>query len=154
MNASLMRHGFVLILLALVSGLFVPAMAVPRLGLSAHTIGVLGGVLLIAVAAIWQAFRLSATQRRWLAGAWLYSGYVNWLGCLLGAVLGAGESTPLASGGRVGPPLAEALVAALLGSVAVASFVAVGLSLWGLRGGTERAAGAGVPGAAGEGDRP
>ena len=133
MNRSLIRHGFILILAALISGLFVQTMAIPRLGLSAHTIGVLGGVLLIAIGAIWQQFSLSARLRRPMVCAWLYSSYVNWFACVVGAVFGAGKVTPLASAGVTGSVVAEAVVFVLLGSVALASFVAVGLSLWGLR---------------------
>lgn len=133
MNVSLFRHAFWLILLSLTGGLFVPAMAVPRLGLSAHTIGALGGVLLIAVGAIWEQFRLTRVQGTWLKWSWLYSSYVNWLGCLIGAVLGTGKATPLASAGYVGGDSAEFVVSALLLSVGIASFIAVGLSLWGLR---------------------
>jgi hydroxylaminobenzene mutase len=133
MSRSIIRHGFILILIALVSGLFVPAMPIPRLGLSAHTIGILSGVLLIAIGAIWQQFSLPPTQTKVMYWSWLYSSYINWLGCLVGAVLGAGKATPLASAGAVGSEVAEAAVAILLGTVAMASFVAVGLSLWGLR---------------------
>lgn len=133
MTRRLIRHGFILILIALVSALFIPAMPIPRLGLSAHTIGILSGVLLIAVGSIWTQFSLSPRQTQILYWSWLYSSYVNWLGCLLGAVLGAGKATPLASAGTVGSSDAEAVVGLLLGSVALASFIAVGLSLWGLR---------------------
>lgn len=56
-----------------------------RLGVSAHTIGVLSGVLLIALGAVWAQFRLSAGQARLHHGAWLYSSYINWFACLLGA---------------------------------------------------------------------
>lgn len=132
-NVSLFRYAFALILLSLIGGLFVPAMTVPRLGLSAHTIGVLGGVLLIAVGAIWQHFHLTSAQGAWLKWSWLYSSYINWFGCLVGAVLGAGRTTPIASGGYVGSDITEFVVSALLISVAIASFIAVGLSLWGLR---------------------
>ena len=108
-------------------------MAIPRLGLSAHTIGILGGVLLIAVGAIWQQFSLSVRQTQIMYWSWLYSSYINWLGCLIGGVFGAGKTTPVASAGTVGSPLAEGVVAFLLISVGVVSFVAVGLALWGLR---------------------
>lgn len=137
MNRSLVRHGFILILLALVSGLFVQAMPIPRLGLSAHTIGLLSGALLIAIGAVWPMFVLSLRQSAVLYGAWLYASYINWLGCLLGAIFGAGKATPVAAAGVVGSAAAEALVGGLLLSVAVASFVAIGLSIYGLR---ERAA--------------
>lgn len=133
MNVSLFRHAFVLILLSLIGGLFIPAMAVPRLGLSAHTIGALSGALLIAVGAIWQHFRISNVYGAWLKWSWLYSGYVNWFACIVGAVLGAGKMTPIAAAGHVGSSTTETLVSALFISVAIASFIAVGLSLWGLR---------------------
>ncbi|MDH3647014.1 MAG: hydrogenase [Gammaproteobacteria bacterium] len=133
MHIPIIRHGFILILLALISGLFVPTMEIPRLGLSAHTVGILSGVLLIAVGSIWQLIVLSDSQRSIMHWSWLYASYVNWLGCLAGAIFGAGKSTPLASAGVVGTPTAELLVAVLLTSAGVLSFVAVGLSLWGLR---------------------
>tara|TARA_R110000850_G_scaffold3976_2_gene18849 strand:- start:842 stop:1258 length:417 start_codon:yes stop_codon:yes gene_type:complete len=134
MNNKIIRHGFILILIALVSGLFIPAMTVPRLGLSSHTIGILSGVLLIAIGAIWQQFSLSSKQSQWLYYSWLYSSYVNWLGCITGAILGSGKTTPIAASGIVGSEFSETIVAAMLISVGLVSFIAVGLSLWGLRG--------------------
>ena len=133
MNLSLFRYAFVLILLSLVGGFFIPAMAIPRLGLSAHTIGALSGILLIAAGAIWQHFHLTNAQVAWLKWSWLYSSYVNWAACIAGAVLGAGKMTPIASAGHIGSNTAETLVSVLFVSVAVASFIAVGMSLWGLR---------------------
>ncbi|WP_043766959.1 hypothetical protein [Algiphilus aromaticivorans] len=133
MNISLFRWAFVLVLLSLVGAFFVPAMAIPRLALSAHTIGMMSGVLLIAVGAIWKHFQLSGMQQQWLKWSWIYSSYANWLGCLVGAVFGAGRATPLASGGLEGSGIAEIVVLVLLGSVGVASVIAAVLSLWGLR---------------------
>lgn len=133
MNPTIVRHGFVLILLALLAALFIPAMPIPRLGLSAHTIGILSGALLIGIGAIWPLFNLSARQEKMMYWSWLYSSYVNWLGCLVGAVFGAGKATPISSGGAMGSPAAEAAVGILLLSVGFASFVAVGLSIFGLR---------------------
>jgi len=133
MNRSMARYGLVLVLLALFTGFAVPSLAVPRLGLSAHTIGILGGVALVAIAAIWPAFRFNARQSAWCTGAWLYAIYSNWLGCLLGAAWGAGRATPIASAGQTGPAAAEATVMILLTSGSLVAFVAVGLSLWGLR---------------------
>lgn len=134
MHRPLLRHGFILILLALLSGLAIPSMSIPRLGLSAHTIGILSGTLLIALGAIWQQFKLGRRQQWLMYWAWLYAGYINWLGCLLGAVLGAGQTTPVAAAGAQGAPWAESLVASLLISVALASLLAIALALWGIRG--------------------
>ena len=133
MDVSLFRYAFVLILLSLVGSFFVSAMAVPRLGLSAHTIGALSGVLLIAVGAIWQHFQLSASQGAYLKWFWIYSSYANWIACLVGAVFGAGTMTPIAAPGVVGTQPVEAVVAVLFISVAITSLAAVGLSLFGLR---------------------
>ena len=132
MNRNIIRHGFVLILLSLVGGLLLPAMSIPRLGLSAHTIGLLSGVLLLALGAIWPVFRLSVRQLRVMYWSWVYSSYANWLGCLVGAFTGAGKMTPLASSGVQAGPLAETIVAALLISVAVTALMAVVLSLIGV----------------------
>lgn len=133
MNNSAIRHGFILIALALVFGFFIPSMEVPHLGLSAHTIGVLSGVLLIALGAVWQQFSLYPGQLLAMYWAWLYSSYVNWLGCLIGAIFGAGNMTPIASGDYMGTAAIENIVTFLLMSVGVSSLIAVGLSIWGLR---------------------
>lgn len=139
MQISLFRWAFVLIFLSLVAAFFVPAAAIPRLALSAHTIGMLSGVLLIAVGAIWQHFRLGATQQLWLKWSWIYASYANWLGCMVGAYAGAGRMTPVAAAGIEGAGWAEAVVLVLLGSVGGVSLIAAGLSLWGLRAGAVEA---------------
>ncbi len=53
MTDGLIKHGFILIFLALVTGFVIPQAESPRLTLSAHTIGLLSGILLLAVAGIW-----------------------------------------------------------------------------------------------------
>lgn len=133
MNKNIVRHGLILILLALVAGLFVQAMPIPRLGLSAHTIGILSGVLLIALGAVWQLFTLGPRQQRVMYWSWVYSSYANWLACLIGAASGAGQMTPLAAAGSTGPALAETVMALMLISVVVTSLLAVGLAIYGLR---------------------
>lgn len=134
MDRRLIRHGFVLIAAALISGFAIPKAEIPRLALSAHTIGVLSGVLLVGVGAVWQRLRLSKRQRTTVYWTWLYSSYVNWGAVLGGAMIGTGKMTPVASGGAVGSSVAEAVVSTLLVSVGLVSLVAVFLSLWGLRG--------------------
>jgi hydroxylaminobenzene mutase len=134
MDRSIVRHGFILIAAALLSGFVIPAARIPRLALSAHSIGVLSGVLLIAVGVVWSQFALSERQARAMSWAWLYSSYVNWFAILLGAILGTGRMTPVASAGAVGSPAAEAAVSIMLVTVGLVSLVAVGLALWGMRG--------------------
>jgi hydroxylaminobenzene mutase len=133
MNTRLLRHGFVLIMLALLSGFLVNSAVIPRLALSAHTIGVLGGVLLIVLGLAWPAIHLGEAQARIASLCWLLSSYANWFGCIAGAMSGAGRMTPVAAAGVTGTPAAELLVGTMLVTVTVSSFIAVGLSLWGLR---------------------
>ena len=52
-NRSLIRHGCVMTLLGLVSGLTPGLVKAPTAALEAHTIGVLQGALLFGLAAIW-----------------------------------------------------------------------------------------------------
>ncbi|NKI34700.1 hydrogenase [Wenzhouxiangella sp. XN79A] len=133
MQKRLAAHGFVLALLGLLTGLIGPDLPLPRLGLAAHTIGLLGAALLLGLAACWPLFDLTDRARRWMAGLWLIALYTNWAGCLLGAALGAGRLTPLAARGAEGPAWAEAAVAVLLGGGSLAAFAAVILGLVGLR---------------------
>jgi len=129
----MIRHAFVLIIFALVGALFIPSMAIPRLGLSAHTIGILSGVLLLSVGAIWPCFNLGLGQANLLKWSWVCSSYANWLACVCGAFLGTGRLTPIASEGLEGLAAAEILVSGLLVTVVIFSLLACALSLWGLR---------------------
>lgn len=134
MNRNLLRHGFVLILLGLLGAFLVPLAVLPRLAVAAHTIGVLGGLLLLLLGVIWAQFRLGERQLRLLKWSWLISSYANWLACLVGALIGAGGMTPVAAQGQTGSAAAELAIAISLIGVALISLLAVGLSLWGLRG--------------------
>lgn len=133
MHRTLILHGFILILLSLLAAFLIPAMAVPRLGLSGHTIGMIGGILMIATGGVWPVFALGLVAGRVMAGCWALSNYTNWLGCLVGGWFGAGRVTPVASGGFTGATLTEIAVAGLLLVAVLAALVAVALSLWGLR---------------------
>ena len=129
----LMWHGLFLFLLGLVTGLVTTQLANPRMGLSAHLEGVMNGLFLMALGAIWQEIRLSGRPRRaafWLA---LYGGYANWGVTTFAAAFGTGSMTPIAAAGRSAHPLMEAVVSAGFGTVAVAMIGLVVLLLTGLR---------------------
>lgn len=133
MNKPLIRNGFILILLALLTGVLVPAATLPGLALSAHTIGIVGGTLLIAISAVWEHFDLPRRSESMLFWSWLYATYGNWLGCVIGALVGAGRATPIASDGSVTGPAGEATVLVLLITSSIAAVGAIALSLYGLR---------------------
>lgn len=132
----LMRAGMVLFLLGLITGLAVPALANPRLGLSSHLEGLLNGMFLVLLGLLWPHLRLSSGAEAAAYRLALFGTYTNWATTLAAAFLGAGEKLmPIAAAGRAGTPLQEALIAAGLVSLSVAILVCGILVLWGLRGG-------------------
>jgi len=133
MNRLQVQLGFILILLGLLTGLAGPVVVSPRLGLAAHTVGIMGGLVLIALGALAGAFALGPRAAAIMMGSWTYAAYANWLACLLAAITGASRLTPIAGAGTSGSRGAEAVVAFLLQSLAVASIVGTGLAVWGFR---------------------
>ena len=133
MNRFLIQLGFILILLALFTGLAVPSFANPRLGLAAHVAGLTSALVLIALGGVWSAFSLAARSRTVLTWTWVYAAYANWLACLIGAITGASRLTPIAGAGSRGDALSEGIVAALLLSLSVAAIAGTILAVWGLR---------------------
>ena len=132
---KLLKWGMVLFLLALMTGLALPAMTNPRMGLSSHLEGVMNGMLLVLFGLMWPRLRLSERMLRigfWLA---LFGTYVNWGTTFVAGLIGAGETLmPIASAGYRGSDVQEVLVAVGLVSLAVAILAASGIVLWGLRG--------------------
>ena len=130
----LLRFGVVLVLLALLIGLAIPALAVPRLGVAAHVNGVLGGLALIVLGLLWPHLQLGS--RALGASFWLavYSFFVATLIPLLGGVWAAGATMlPLAAGTARGTPLQEAILSAGLITAGIAVFMLFVLLYMGLR---------------------
>lgn len=133
MNRLQVQLGFVLMFLALLTGLAVPALASPRLGLAAHTVGILGGLILIVLGALAGSFALGSRASAAMMWSWVYAAYANWLACLLAAMTGASRLTPIAGAGSSGDAVSEAVVAFLLLSLALAAIAGTGLAIWGFR---------------------
>lgn len=132
-NRPLIQLGFILILLALFTGLAVPAFANPRLGLAAHVAGITSALVLIAIGALASSFALGARSRTVMTWSWVYAAYANWFACLLGAITGASRMTPIAGAGTTGNEISEAVVAFLLVSLSLAAIAGSVLAVWGLR---------------------
>jgi len=131
MERNLVKHGFVLILLSLLTGFVIPIAEAPRLALSAHTIGLISGILLLTLSAVRKYLVLSERQEKVACWGWLYSSYANWFAILFGAMVGTGRMTPLASRGIEATDTAELFVAFLLISLSIAALLAVCLSIVG-----------------------
>jgi (hydroxyamino)benzene mutase len=130
---QLLRAGFTLFLLGLLTGLAIPVFENPRMGLSAHLSGVLNGFFLILLGLSWERLRLAGRASTAVYGLALFAAYTNWTINVLGASLGTGKLTPLVAGGRVGKPWQEALVNTGAVSLALAVIVCLGLVIWSLR---------------------
>lgn len=130
---TLLRAGFLLVLLALVTGLVVQLFRNPRMGLSAHLEGILNGLLVTVAGLAWPHFRLSRPQERMLKRLLLYAAFVSWGATVLAALWGTSRLTPIAGKGFVAAPWQEAIGAVLLLSVAATALGALGLVVYGLR---------------------
>lgn len=133
MHRFQIQLGFVLLLIALLTGLGVPFFPVPRLGLAAHLAGITGGLVLIAVGALASAFTLGARAAAVMRWSWTYAAYANWFACTVGALTGASRLTPIAGAGHTGDEVSEAFVSFLLLSLAVSAIVGTGVAIYGLR---------------------
>jgi hydroxylaminobenzene mutase len=140
-SRRLLRHGLVVFLLGLGAGLALlgpPGLfKSPRLALSAHLVGVSGGMFVIIAGVMLDRVRLS--MRELVALFWLtiYGAYGNWGGSLLGGIFGTQTMTSIASAGASAsaPTWQEAAVGLILTTSGTATLAACLMLLWGLRGG-------------------
>jgi hydroxylaminobenzene mutase len=94
----LLFFGILLFLCALITGLFIPLMTNPRMGLSAHLEGIMNGIFLVILGLIWKKMAL---KNNWLTAAfWLsiYSSFANFAAVTIAAVTGARKMMPIAGG--------------------------------------------------------
>jgi (hydroxyamino)benzene mutase len=132
-SRRLMWHGFFLFLLGLITGFAEAHVANVRMGLAAHLEGVMNGIFLIAVGAIWHHVKLAPRAKTTAFWLTLYGAYLNWVFTLLAAILGTGALSPITAPGRSGLPWQESLVTAGFMSVGMAIVLASVMILWGLR---------------------
>jgi (hydroxyamino)benzene mutase len=95
----LVRAGFLLFTLALITGLAIPAFFNPRMALAAHVTGTLNGLVLIALGLAWRHFAFGPRQAGLTRGAFLYGTYGNWATSCLAAAWGTQRLTPIAGAG-------------------------------------------------------
>lgn len=140
-SRQLLLWGAWLLLLGLLTGLLVPVVANPRLGLASHIEGVLNGMLLLILGLLWPRLTLTERWRRVAAICAIYGAFANWASMLVAAVLNAGAQLTVAAEGRAGSPLAEGIVNFGLVSLTLAMLVAAVTLIVGLRRGPNTSAG-------------
>ncbi len=129
----LLWHGMFLFLIGLLTGLVEQEFNNPRMGLAAHLEGVLNGIVLVALGAIWSDVRLPPRLKAAAYWSALYGTYANWAVTTLAAALGTTAMSPVTSAGHSAQPWQENVVTFGFVSVGVAMIAASILILWGLR---------------------
>ncbi len=133
MQNALFVLGLVLLLLGLLTGLAVPVLRNPRMGLAAHLQGMTNGPLLVVVGLLWPHVDLAYTWRVVTICLLGYGAYANWLATQLGAFWGAGRRfAPSAAGEHRAGATQERIVDLLLATLAPAMIVATVLLIVGI----------------------
>ncbi len=132
-NRRLMWHGMFLFLLGLLTGFCETHFANIRMGLAAHLEGVMNGIFLIGLGAIWTEVRLSPgakTVAFWIA---LIGTYGNWFTTTMAAVFGTSALSPLTGTPHGGQPWQEKAITAGFMVIGIAIVACAVLVLCGLR---------------------
>jgi (hydroxyamino)benzene mutase len=129
----LLWHGMFLFLLGLLTGFVEQKFTNPRMGLAAHLEGVMNGIFLLALGAVWAEVRLAPSLKLAAYGCALYGTYANWAVTTLAAILGTTAMTPITAAGYGASPWQEAVVNYGFMSVGVVIVACSTLVLWGLR---------------------
>jgi len=138
MNRRLMWHGMFLFLIGLMTGFVEQRFANVRMGLAAHLEGLMNGIFLVALGAVWTEVRLSPPTKVIAYWTALYRTYVNWLFTTLAAIFGTAALSPVTGAGHSGLPWQESFVTAGFMSVGIVIVAFSVLVLWGLRAGAVR----------------
>ncbi|MFL6260186.1 MAG: hydrogenase [Thermoanaerobaculia bacterium] len=126
-DRGILRAGFVLLILAMLTGLAIPATVNPKMALASHLTGLLGALILMALAVAWPALSRRALPAKIIRYCFISSAYANWIASALGSMWGTRHFTPLSGGGFSAAAWQEALVAFL--QVAQAAVVLIGSAL-------------------------
>lgn len=133
-SRRLLQAGIALFLIGLLTGIAVPSLGNPRMGLASHVEAVMNGTFLVVLGLVWPRLRLTKTQLTF--GFWLavYGGFANWLSTFLAAFWAAGgRMMPLAAAGHSGSAVQEVIIQGLLISLSLAMIAVCILVLFGLR---------------------
>lgn len=128
----LLRHGFVLFLLALFTGIAAYRLVNPRMGVAAHVEGIVNGLFLMVLGLAWSRLGLSPRTSVWAYWAGVVGAYANWAIPLFAAAVGASQPK-LAGAGFQAAPWAESLIQLTPVAGVLAPILCSTLVLWGLR---------------------
>lgn len=116
----MVRAGFLLFTLAVLTGFAIPAFLNQRMAVAAHLGGLMNALVLIALGLAWGLLAVGPLQARLTRGAFLYGAYASWVTSCVAAAWGTNRMTPLSGAGYGAAPWQESVVQALQVSLAVA----------------------------------
>ena len=132
-EASLVRAGFLLLTLALLTGFAIPAFLNQKMALAAHVTGILNALVLMALGLSWGLLAAGPLQARLTRGAFLYATYGSWGASCLAAAWGTNRLTPLSGAGYGAAPWKESVLQVLQVSLTVAILAAAVSVVYALR---------------------
>lgn len=124
--------GAVLFFLGLLTGLLIPALANPRMALSSHLEGVMNGILLMVLGALWSKVQLDDKWLKFVFYLLLFGSFANWGGILFAAISDSGAMLNIAAEGKMGSVGEELIVNTLLISLSLAMLIAFVIIIKGL----------------------
>lgn len=129
---QILFHGGLMTLLSLLSGFTVYFAVAPRIALSSHTVGLLQGVTLIAIAGAWHLLKLSPASLKIIKYTLIIGFYGNWMSLQLAALWGAGKSGFPILGNQIPDGAApwQDLTVTILGILSVLVVVSAALIAW------------------------
>jgi hydroxylaminobenzene mutase len=130
---SLVRAGFLLFTLALITGFAVPAFLNQKMALAAHVTGALNALILIALGLAWGFLDAGPLQAKLTRGAFLFGTYANWGTSCLAAAWGTNRLTPISGAGYGAAAWQESVVQALQVTLALVIFAGALSVLYALR---------------------
>lgn len=133
MQTLLFATGLTLFLVGLLTGLAVPKMKNPRMGLSSHVEAHMNGIFLIVLGLLWPYVDLSQVLEGLAVGLLIYGAWANWLATLLAGIWGAGgRMMRIAAADHIGSNAKEGIVKFLLITLSLADVAGVIIVLWGV----------------------
>lgn len=129
----LLQLGVVMLLFTSFEGFAIPAMAVPIVGRSTHTLSALLAVIFLVMGLLWTRLDLGAMPARVAFWFLIYSGLAIDAAFFIAAITGAGHSTMPLSGAHKGSTGQELVIMGISYTSAPIGIISFALILWGLR---------------------
>jgi (hydroxyamino)benzene mutase len=133
MQTLLLKLGLILFVIGLLTGLAIPILKNPRMGLTSHLEGILNGMFLALLGLLWPHVHLPHAWGVTAIVLIVYSAYANWLATLLAATWGAGRTlAPIAAGDHEASKVKEGVFGFLLVTLSAAVVIGVVIVIVGL----------------------